>query len=110
MSQQTTPIADLVQGFRKHVKAYKSKETKEADIRQQFIDPFWRALGWDVGDTQQVGPSDAEVIIEKNVETVDAGGLRNCRPDYLFRLGGLLRQKRMRHGTNSIMIYGTRRA
>ena len=110
MSDRTINIADLVQGLRTHIKAHKSKDTKEAEIRQQFIDPFWRALAWDVGDTRQVGPSDAEVIIEKNVETVDAGGLRNRRPDYLFRLGGLLRQRRMRHGTNSIMIYGTRRA
>lgn len=84
-------ISNLVANFRAHVKAYKSKETKEAEIRQQFIDPFWRALGWDVGDTKGVGPTDAEVIIEKNVETVDAGGLRSRRPDYLFRLGGFAR-------------------
>ena len=91
MPDQTGTIANLVHGFRSHIKAYKSKETKEAEIRQQFIDPFWRALGWDVGDTRQVGPAEAEVIIEKNVETVDATGLRNRRPDYLFRLGGFPR-------------------
>jgi hypothetical protein len=87
-------IADLVANFRAHIKAYKSKDTKEAEIRQQFIDPFWRALGWDVGDTKGVGPTESEVIIEKNVETVDvggAGGLRSRRPDYLFRLGGFPR-------------------
>ena len=84
-------IADLVRRFRTHVKAYKSKETKEADIRQQFIDPFWTALGWDVGDTRGLGPSEAEVIIEKSVETVDSGGLRSRRPDYIFRLSGFPR-------------------
>ena len=52
MPQSTAKIADLVHGFRTHIKAYKSKETKEADIRQQFIDPFWQVLGWDVGDTK----------------------------------------------------------
>ncbi|MCC6949916.1 MAG: hypothetical protein IT433_00570, partial [Phycisphaerales bacterium] len=41
----------LIANFRAHIKAYKSRDTKEAEIRQQFIDPFWRALGWDVGDT-----------------------------------------------------------
>ena len=91
MPERTATIADLVHGFRTNIKAYKSKETNEAKIRQQFIDPFWRALGWDMGDTKQVGPAEAEVIIEKNVETVDAGGLRNRRPDYLFRLGGFPR-------------------
>ena len=91
MPDRTPTIADLVLGFRTHITAYKSKETKEADIRQHFIDPFWRALGWDVGDSRQVGPSEADVIIEKSVETVDPGGLRNRRPDYLFRLGGFPR-------------------
>jgi hypothetical protein len=88
----TTPdIGTLVQRFRAYIKAYKSKDTKEAEIRQQFIDPFWRALGWDVGDTKGVGPAESEVIIEKNVETAEATGLRNRRPDYLFRLGGFPR-------------------
>jgi type I restriction-modification system DNA methylase subunit len=91
MSQHSNSIAELTQGFAKHIKALKSPETKEATIRQNYIDPFWRALGWDVGDTQQRGPTESEVIIEKNVETVDAGGLRSRRPDYLFRLGGFPR-------------------
>lgn len=91
MSDFRTDIVDLVQRFRTHIKQYKSSATKEAEIRQQFIDPFWRALGWDVGDTRGVGPSEADVIIEKNVETVDSGGIRSRRPDYLFRLSGFAR-------------------
>lgn len=91
MAEETPHISLLVRGFRKHIKAYKSKDTKEAEIRQQFIDPFWRLLGWDVGDTKQVGPAEAEVIIEKSVETAEPGGLRSRRPDYLFRLGGFSR-------------------
>ena len=91
LSDPITDIVDLVQRFRTHIKQYKSSATKEAEIRQQFIDPFWRALGWDVGDTHGVGPSEADVIIEKNVETVDSGGIRSRRPDYLFRLSGFAR-------------------
>ncbi len=91
MPDRRANINDLVHNFRAHIKAYKSKDTKEAEIRLQFIDPFWRALGWDVGDTKGVGPTEAEVIIEKNVETVDSAGLRSRRPDYLFRLGGFSR-------------------
>jgi hypothetical protein len=91
MPDRRVNIADLVANFRAHIKAYKSKETKEAEIRQQFIDPFWRALGWDVGDTKGVGPTESEVIIEKNVETAESGGLRSRRPDYVFRLGGFAR-------------------
>ena len=81
-------ISTLVQGFATHIKALKSPETKEATIRQNYIDKFWRFLGWDVGDQAQRGPAESEVIIEKNVETAEAGGLRSRRPDYLFRVGG----------------------
>jgi len=88
---QSQDIAQLVHGFAQHIRHYKSSATKEAEIRQQYIDPFWRALGWDVGDTGHVGPAEAEVIIEKTVETAEAGGLRSRRPDYLFRLGGFPR-------------------
>jgi len=84
-------IDSLVQGFATHIKALKSPETKEAVVRQNYIDPFWRALGWDVGDTKQLGPAEAEVIIEKSIETAESTGLRNRRPDYLFRLGGFPR-------------------
>jgi type I site-specific restriction endonuclease len=91
MSQQSPSIDELVQGFATHIKALKSPETKEATVRQNYIDPFWRALGWDVGDTEQRGPAEAEVIIEKTVETAESTGLRNRRPDYLFRLSGFPR-------------------
>ncbi len=84
-------IGALVHGFSRHLRELRKKETKEATIRQNYIDPFWKALGWDVGDQQQLGPSECEVIIEKNVETAESGGLRNRRPDYLFRLGGFPR-------------------
>jgi hypothetical protein len=91
MDRDAVDIARLVQGFAKHIKVLKSADTTEATIRQNYIDPFWRALGWDVGDTRQVGPAEAEVIIEKNIETAESTGLRNRRPDYLFRLGGFPR-------------------
>jgi hypothetical protein len=91
MASNSETIQALVHKFRAHVKAYKSKNIKEAEIRQQFIDPFWRALGWDVGDSKGVGPSQSDVIIEKSVDTVDSGGLRSRRPDYIFRLGGFPR-------------------
>jgi hypothetical protein len=88
MSGTDLDIDKLVLNFRTHIRQYKASDTKEAEIRQQFIDPFWRALGWDVGDTAGVGPQNAEVIIEKNVETAESGGLRTRRPDYVFRVAG----------------------
>ena len=53
-------IATLVQGFATHIKALKSPETKAATIRQNYIDKFWRYLGWDVGDQNQRGPAECD--------------------------------------------------
>lgn len=91
MAPKNISIQDLVQGFAAHLKELHAAETNEASLRQNYIDPFWRALGWDVGDTVQLGPAESDVIVEKNVQTVDANGLRNRRPDYLFRIGGFPR-------------------
>lgn len=91
MSQPAIGIGELVHGFASHIRELKSSATKEATIRQNYIDPFWRALGWDVGDGMQRGPAECEVIIEKSVETAEPSGLRNRRPDYLFRVGGFPR-------------------
>jgi hypothetical protein len=91
MPGRAQTIADLVAKYRANIKQYKAKDYKEAQLRQDFLDPFWRALGWDVGDAKGVGPVEAEVIIEKNVETAEVGGLRYRRPDFLFRLGGTSR-------------------
>ena len=91
MDVTNTDIGGLVHRFRTHIKDYKSSKTKEAEIRLQFIDPFWRVLGWDVGDSLGAGPAEADVIIEKNVDTAEVGGFRSRRPDYLFRVGGFAR-------------------
>ncbi|MCC6320812.1 MAG: ImmA/IrrE family metallo-endopeptidase [Phycisphaerales bacterium] len=65
---------DLIANFRAHIRAYKSKETKEAEIRQQFIDPFWRALGWDglirvlKRGTSEKDPTQYRIHINRNHE------------------------------------------
>ena len=84
-------IESLVQGFARHIKALKAPETKEAQVRQNYIDPFWRELGWDVGDSEQRGPTEADVVIENNVETTEITGTHNRAVDYLFRLNGFPR-------------------
>jgi predicted type IV restriction endonuclease len=38
-------IYDLVEHFERNIKAYKT--LNETEVRIQFIDPFFEALGWD---------------------------------------------------------------
>jgi hypothetical protein len=41
-------LARLVETFDRNLAAYKSARYDEASLRQEFLNPFFRALGWDV--------------------------------------------------------------
>jgi len=72
----------LVEQFRRNISQYKSKGYDEASLRQEFLNPFFRALGWDVENKTGLIPSHREVEIESRTEI--AG--RQKRADYLFRI------------------------
>ena len=56
----------------------------ETELRRQFVDPLFAALGWDVTDNRQVGH-------EVRVLVAEDGKQRPKRPDYGFRIGGATR-------------------
>jgi len=41
-------IKSLVERFEEQKESYKNKDYNETQTRRDFIDPFWKALGWDV--------------------------------------------------------------
>jgi hypothetical protein len=76
-------IDNLVQQFSRHFSEYKSDAYNETEVRAEFIDPFFRLLGWDVTNERIVSRRFREVIREVNLPW--AAGSK--RPDYEFRLG-----------------------
>ncbi len=76
-------LGKLVEGFGHHIEHFKSKEYNEQEVRLNFIDPFWRCLGWPVGEQGHLPPHKVDVRIER-----EAVGLR---PDYQFQPGGQVR-------------------
>ena len=80
-------IHHLVERFDRHLDAYKSGRYKEAQVRKEFIDPFFKALGWDVENEQGRPEPLKEVIHEASVRIHDGDG-RIKAPDYSFRIGG----------------------
>ena len=40
-------INDLVERFELHRDSYKSGQYNETQVRREFLDPFFKALGWD---------------------------------------------------------------
>lgn len=60
---------------------FMASDYSEARVRADFLDPFFRALGWDLENRQGLIQAHREVEIESRAD--EAGGHR--RADYLFR-------------------------
>ena len=41
-------VLELVEHFERNLEQYRSPQYKEAEVRREFIDPFFEALGWDI--------------------------------------------------------------
>src|SRR5437763_8507034 len=73
-------VSPLVADFRQHEKDYLAPSYSEQDVRKDFIDKFWMALGWDVNHEQQKNAYEQEVKVERSV---DVEG-RTKKADYAF--------------------------
>jgi len=63
--------------FERNLAALKSPGYDEQSLRQEFLDPFFAALGWDMENKNGLIPTHREVIVERR--TVKG------RADYLFQ-------------------------
>jgi len=77
-------IADLVERFDQQSDAYKSGQYNEAQLRKEFIDPMFKALGWDMENVSGYAEAYKDVIHE---DAIKIGGATKA-PDYCFRIGG----------------------
>src|SRR5213079_1246697 len=77
-------IADLVQRFEQQGDAYKSGQYNEAQLRKEFVDPMFKALGWDMENISGYAEAYKDVIHE---DAIKIGGATKA-PDYCFRIGG----------------------
>ena len=78
-------VQELVKRFNEQLPAYKKTEYNETQTRRDFIDPFFKALGWDIDNEQGFAESYREVIHEDRVKV----GKATKAPDYSFRIGGI---------------------
>lgn len=77
-------VLALVERFKEHQIIYKKAEYNETQTRRDFIDPFFKALGWDIDNELGFAESYREVIHEDKIKI--SGGTK--APDYSFRLSG----------------------
>jgi len=77
-------ISELTERFEDQIATYKKPDYNETLIRRDYIDPFFKALGWDVDNSQGYFEAYREVIHEDRVKVSG----KSKAPDYSFRLPG----------------------
>lgn len=77
-------ISQLIEGFSKNRQNYLLPTYNETQLRNDFLDPFFEILGWDINNSSRRTTNEREVILE---ESLKAGYAENAKkPDYTFRL------------------------
>lgn len=77
-------VLELVDRFDRNLNAYKQGRYNETQVRREFIDPLFKALGWDVDNEQGYAEAYKDVVHE---DAIKVGGATKA-PDYCFRIGG----------------------
>lgn len=75
-------VRQLVETFEQNIHDYHSRKN-ETELRRQFLDPFFEALGWDVDNRKGYDERSKEVAHEYSVE-IDG---QQKKADYAFRIG-----------------------
>ncbi len=80
-------INQLVEIFDRNIDQYKTQSDSnfnEAQLREQFLNPMFKSLGWDMYNEQGFAEQYKEVVHEDKVEIKG----KPKAPDYSFRIGG----------------------
>lgn len=77
-------IISLVNRFEQNRESYKSSSYNETQLRREFLDPFFEALGWDISNKQDHAEAYKDVVHEDAIKI----GTATKAPDYSFRVGG----------------------
>jgi Alw26I/Eco31I/Esp3I family type II restriction m6 adenine DNA methyltransferase len=84
-------VQKLAQVFDENKRFYLSTEYQESEVRKDFIDKFFIALGWDVNHETQKNPFKQEVKVERGIVT----GPSQRHTDYAFYIDPNFRDPRL---------------
>lgn len=86
-------ICALIDRFERYAKEkYLLPSYQEAEVRKDFIDPLFKALGWDVDHEREHNPYEQEVKVERGLSVHDARTQK--RADYAFHVAPNFRDVR----------------
>lgn len=78
-------VIELVERFREHNAAYLTATYNETLLRDDFLDPLFNELGWDLNNTAGYAQAYRDVVKEESLRTSE--GVK--APDFTFRIGGV---------------------
>jgi type I restriction-modification system DNA methylase subunit len=76
-------VKKLVENFELHRREYLAGKYNETQLRNEFLNPFFEALGWDVLNKEGNSEEYKHVIHE---DSLDVEGVKKA-PDYAFKIG-----------------------
>lgn len=77
-------IKDLIEKFTENKNYYQTPQYNEAQLRTDFLDPFFELLGWDIRNTKGKPTNEREVLLEEALKEDTYSTTK--KPDYTFRL------------------------
>ena len=77
-------VFTLIERFERELEAYRSGRYNETQVRREFIDPLFKAVGWDIDNEQGYAEAYKDVVHEDAIKV----GTATKAPDYCFRVGG----------------------
>lgn len=80
-------MAERARQYAARIKEYTRSTYNETEVRVEFVNPFFKALGWDVDNEAGLPQHLREVTHEATVLVEEDGRQRSKKPDYSFRVG-----------------------
>jgi len=81
-------LTALVESFREQFSSLFRDDYSEAQVRNDFLNPFLKSLGWDVDNIAGNSQLTREVIQEEPIDVDEGDVIRKKNPDYTLRIGG----------------------
>lgn len=77
-------VEKLVKTYKTNRDHYLSSDYNETQLRTDFLNPFFEALGWDIKNISGKPTNEREVLLEESLKENVASNVK--KPDYTFRL------------------------
>lgn len=83
----TEQVAELVQTYNDNYPQFQRATYNETQVRVDFVNRFFKILGWDVDNERGLPQHLREVTHEATVVVEEDGVYRSKKPDYSFKVG-----------------------